>query len=168
LIETFKRCLNLHNKVGLKFGGFGKPTVAYHVQFGDVVLYQWLMSIGITPRKSKTIGELDIPDEFFFDFLRGDLDGDGTIITFPDPVYPNAQRLYVMFHSGSLRNLEWLRSRIRELLGLEGFCQIGHREFVLKYAKQESMLLIKAMYYGSSIPCLDRKRKIAAEFLELD
>ncbi|MDE3089655.1 MAG: hypothetical protein KGJ80_09790, partial [Chloroflexota bacterium] len=87
--------MNITNRVGTKIGGLG--TIAHRVQFGDVILYRWLLDIGLTPNKSKSIGVLDIPDEYFFNFLRGHLDGDGTIKTFPDPVYPNAQRLYVSF-----------------------------------------------------------------------
>ena len=164
LIETFKQCLNITNKISSKFGGFG--TLAHYVQFGDVTLYQWLLDIGLTPNKSKSIGALDIPDEYFFDFLRGHLDGDGTIKTFPDPVYPNAQRLYVSFFCASLPHLEWLRGRLEALLGVEGFIQEGRREFSLTYAKQESQLLLSALYYDSVLPCLDRKRRIAEAFLE--
>ena len=45
--------------------------MSFQIQFGDVVFYQWLLSLGLTPNKSKTIGPLKIPYEYFFDFLRG-------------------------------------------------------------------------------------------------
>ncbi|MBI5649428.1 MAG: hypothetical protein HZC40_03110 [Chloroflexi bacterium] len=163
LIETFKQCLDLKNKIGWKIGGFG--TIAHYIQFGDKVLYQWLMEIGVTPQKSKTIGALDIPDEYFFDFLRGHLDGDGTIKSYPDPVYPNSQRLYVAFHSASLSHLEWLQQRIRSLLELKGFTQKLTGEYALTYAKQESIQLLRSLYYRNDLPCLDRKRKIAEPYL---
>ncbi|MBI3914712.1 MAG: hypothetical protein HY327_11085 [Chloroflexi bacterium] len=168
LIETFKSCLSIDNRIGLKVGGFSKPTVAYHVQFGDVGLYRWLLSIGVTPKKSKTIGAVEIPDEYFFDFLRGHLDGDGTIRKYPDPVYPKAQRLYVSFISASYQHLVWLQSRIETLLGLTGFLQEQTRSFELTYAKQESMLLLRMMYYSTDLPCLERKRRIVQEFQTVD
>jgi len=40
LIATFKNCLNLQNKIGKKIGGFKVPTIAYRVQFGNVVFLQ--------------------------------------------------------------------------------------------------------------------------------
>ncbi|MBI3536184.1 MAG: hypothetical protein HY070_01275 [Chloroflexi bacterium] len=168
LVEMFKNCLSLDNRIGLKFGGFGKPTVVHRVQFSDVGLYQWLLRIGVTPNKSKVIGALDIPVEYFFDFLRGHLDGDGTTRKYPDPVYPKAQRLYVSFISASRPHLEWLQSRIKELLGLTGFLQERSRSFELTYAKQESILLLRVMYYSTDIPCLERKRRIVKEFLTSD
>ena len=163
LIETFKQCLNLTNRIAVKIGGLG--TIAHHVQFGDVVLYRWLLDIGLTPNKSKSIGVLAIPDQFFFDFLRGHLDGDGTIKVYPDPIYPNAQRLYVSFCSASRSHLEWLQSRIEYLLGIDGFLQVWNREFALTFAKQDSIRLLRALYYAPNLPCLKRKYNRAEKFL---
>ncbi len=102
----------------------------------------------------------------FIDFLRGHLDGDGTIRTYPDPVYPNAQRLYVSFCSASLPHLEWLQSRIHALVSVRGFTQEWDREFALTYAKRESIALLRAIFYAPDLPCLERKRRIAEAFLE--
>jgi hypothetical protein len=82
LIETFKQCLNLTNRITITFSGLG--NFAHRVQFGDVVLYQWLLDVGLMRNKSKIIGALSIPDEFFFDFLRGHLDGDTAIASYWD------------------------------------------------------------------------------------
>lgn len=163
LIETFKQCLNLTNRITIKFSGLG--VMAHHVQFGDVVLYQWLLDIGLMPNKSKIIGALSIPDAFFFDFLRGHLDGDGTIKNFSDPVYPNSERLYVSFCSASRIHLEWLQGRIENLLSIDGFLQDGNRESTLTFAKQDSIRLLRAMYHSSDIPCLKRKYSRAKKFL---
>ena len=64
-IKTFKKCLNLKNKTGLKKDSRSNKTY-YRIQFGNVNLYRWLLKIGLTPNKTKTIGKLAIPDEFFF------------------------------------------------------------------------------------------------------
>ena len=138
---------------------------AHRVQFSDVVLYQWLLDIGLMPNKSKIIGALCVPDEFFLDFLRGHLDGDGTIRNFPDPVYPNSQRLYVSFCSASRKHLEWLQARIVKLLGIDGFLQDGNHEFTLTFAKQDSIRLLRAIYPASDVPCLKRKYNRAEKFL---
>ena len=49
------------------------------IQFGDRIFYDFLISLGITPAKSKTIASLKIPEKYFADFLRGCIDGDGDI-----------------------------------------------------------------------------------------
>lgn len=60
LVNLFKKCLRLDTKVSSKLSGSG--NVAYHTQFGDVLFYDFLLSIGLTPAKSKTIGSITIPD----------------------------------------------------------------------------------------------------------
>ena len=59
-ILLFKKCLGLSVKVGNKYSSNG--NLAYHAQFGDVLFYKFLMSIGLTPAKSKTIGVIKIPE----------------------------------------------------------------------------------------------------------
>ena len=79
-IENVKKCLGLKNRIVKKYSGFTKKFSSLHIQFGDVTLYRWLISIGLMPNKSKRIKSLKIPDKLFFDFLRGHMDGDGTIL----------------------------------------------------------------------------------------
>ena len=64
-------------------GGHTKKGV-FHITFGDRLFHNWLMGIGLTPRKTHTIGALAVPNEYFRDFLRGHLDGDGSITAYVD------------------------------------------------------------------------------------
>ncbi|MBU4369459.1 hypothetical protein KKG58_01710 [Patescibacteria group bacterium] len=164
LIKTFKKCLGLKVKIGTKNSGYSKKKY-YHVQFGNVVLYKWLLNIGLMPNKSKIIGVLKIPDKYFFDFLRGHLDGDGYVRKFQDQVYPNSQRVYTNFHSASLKHLQWLQERTKKLLSINGFIMHKIREFSLTYAKKESLKLLSHLYYDSNVPCLRRKYKIVESLL---
>ena len=165
LIKTFKRCLALNNKITPKPSGYSNKM--YHkIQFGNVKLYKWLLNIGLMPNKSKIIGQLDIPDRFFPDFLRGHLDGDGCICVYQDPIYPNSQRLYTRLISASLPHSLWLQRRIFSLLGIKGYRRWHVKgTFELTYAKKESKILLNAIYYNKFVPCLRRKRKIAEPFL---
>jgi len=52
-IVLFKKCLGLKTKVSPKYSGSG--NLAYCTQFGDVLFYEFLLSIGLLPAKSKTI-----------------------------------------------------------------------------------------------------------------
>ena len=97
LLKTFKRCLGLNNKIGLKRSGYTGRKDCHLVQFGNVILYKWLLSIGLMPNKTKKVGVLKIPSKFFFDFLRGHLDGDGDIRRYQDPIFPNSERIYIRF-----------------------------------------------------------------------
>lgn len=94
LLVTFKSLLALKVKIGVtKDHSSKKPC--YRLQFGDVVFYRWLLSIGITPAKTYIIGEIRVPNLYFRDFLRGHLDGDGSIFTYLDRFNTYKGRRYV-------------------------------------------------------------------------
>jgi len=63
VLETFLRCVDRKAKIGNVEGGFG--THGLRVQIGDVGLYRWLQSIGLTPRKSLRLGSIDVPTSSF-------------------------------------------------------------------------------------------------------
>jgi len=102
VLETFLRCIDRRAKIGHVKGGFG--THGLRVQIGDVGLYRWLQSIGLTPRKSLTLGPIDVPDAVLCHLLRGLLDGDGSVI---DCTYDGTGRRGVavtgLFSFGSTR-----------------------------------------------------------------
>ncbi|RKY31708.1 MAG: hypothetical protein DRP74_04220 [Candidatus Omnitrophota bacterium] len=165
LIETFKRCLSLKNKIRPKTSGYSNKMY-YKIQFGNIKLYKWLLNIGLMPNKTKRLSKIVIPDKYLPDFLRGHIDGDGCIRVYQDPIYPNSQRLYTRFISASLAHLLWLRKRIFSLLKIKGHMrQHTKGTFELSYAKKDSRTLLNAIYYNKFVPCLRRKRKIAELFL---
>lgn len=165
-LVSFNKCLGLTNKIGKKYSGAG--NLAYHVQFGDVLFYRFLQGIGLSPAKSKTIGELDIPKEYFLDFVRGYFDGDGCSYSFYDSVFKNSFRFYISFASGSERYIQWLKNRLESHVGIKGSInrKRGTTNVQLKYAKREAVILVKKMYYHEAVVCLERKRVKIFESLE--
>lgn len=157
-VVTFKRCLGLKVKVGTKNSGIlGKSY--YRVQFGDVLFYQFLMSIGLTPAKSKTLASLLIPDKYFQDFLRGYFDGDGTSYSFYDSLFPESYRFYLGFTSASPKFIDWLREMIRKTVQVGGHIALySDRNYMqLKYAKHEAIAVCQYMYQGKQKFFLERK-----------
>lgn len=165
LIETFKGCLGLTNRIVPKRSGYTKKLSSFRIQFGNVTLHRWLMKLGLMPNKSKRLGSLIIPDEFFFHFLRGHLDGDGTIRKFQDLVYPKSTRLSVTFMSASAPHLLWLRETMKRLLGISGSMRPIARAYRLTFSKHDSIKLLKQLYPNENVPHLVRKFVIAREFL---
>jgi hypothetical protein len=149
------------------------------VSVSSVMFCRWLATIGILPSKSLTIGALAVPDEFFFDVARGLLDGDGGIdnfVTNPGGAakrYPNYryERLNAVFHSASRSHLEWIRSTMCRLLGVETtiLCEPirrpASRMFTLRYGKHASLKIFARLYADPAAPCLERKRRIWAGYL---
>lgn len=156
-IVLFKKCLDLTTKVSKKYSGAG--NVAYHTQFGDVLFYRFLESIGLTPAKSKTISSVSIPQEYFFDFLRGYFDGDGSSYSYYDPVYEKSYRFYISFTSASPKFFDWLRTQLNSILHIKGaLSYTRNKPYVqLKYSKREAVILAKSMYHTENISCLRRK-----------
>jgi len=180
LLKTFKECLDLKNKISetSKYDRWCKKP-AYRVQFSNVQLYGWLLKIGLFPAKTYTIGSLSIPDKYFPDFLRGHLDGDGSVWsykdkwnTFKNPKYIYT-RLWVRFRSASKIHIFWLRRKIIELISIKGHLweqkplnpNRNVSVWEIKFAKNDSIKLLSWMYYNSNVPCLRRKRKIAEKFI---
>lgn len=166
-INNFQSVLNLSNKIGLKGGGYSKLKKYYYVQFSNVKFYRFLISIGLSSNKSKTIGKLLVPDQYFIDFLRGHLDGDGCTYSYFDPRWKNSFMLYTVFISASKLHLEWIQDQISRLYALNGKLTLhpDHREghpskgiYNLRYAKMASLTLLNRIYYSNHLPTLERKR----------
>ncbi len=158
-ILTLKEILNLKNKIGITYSG-GRKTLAYRIQFGDARFYRRLLLIGLTPAKTKTIGALHIPEKYLFDFLRGHHDGDGTFYSYWDPRWHSSFMFYLTFVSASKIHIGWLRSTLQGRLQVKGHVTKAKTQSVyqLKYAKRESLRILRKMYYKKNIICLKRKR----------
>ncbi len=157
-INNFLKCLKISTKIGKTFSGY-EGAWAYRVQFGDVLFYHYLQSIGLSPAKSKTIGALKVPDEHFFDFLRGVFDGDGSTYSYWDKRWKSSFMFYLGFASASKIFTDWLRIKIKEFVGSYGHITKDGRgsTFQLKFAKRESLAVLKKMYYSKKVICLSRK-----------
>ena len=175
LLERARCCLGLSNRIGWSSGGLGAG--ACRLQWRDRSLYDWLLGIGLTPRKSVTIGPLAVPDEYLADFFRGCIDGDGTIQAYTDrhhtrknPAYVYT-RLYVSLVSASHAFIVWLRSTIERLLALRGAVHVKQARgrspvWVLRYSRKAAERLLTWMYYAPDVPCLARKKARASPFID--
>ena len=163
LVEYIQQCFGPTNHITTKDRGDGRRYL--RIQIGNKTLYKWLEEIGLTKRKSLTLGSLNVPTDFLADFVRGHLDGDGGIVVYHDPEFPRSRRLYVRFHSGSERHLQWLQQQMQLNWSLQGYWTRIQRAYRLSYAKRESIELLGRLYYATTFPCLHRKRALAEEFL---
>lgn len=164
LLETFKRCVGTTSPIRWN-------QRAYRVQVTDVGFHRWLESIGLTPKKSLTLGPVMVPSHVFAHFTRGLLDGDGSIIlttVVPNPrryplhTYP---RLRAQFLSASEIHITWLREQLSTCYGLTGWMTSRKRDgraplHLLRYSKHEAITLLSELYTDPSAPRLDRKWRI--------
>lgn len=158
LVKTYQKCLSIESiKIGEKSSGGFSKNVYYRVQFGDVLFYRWLQEIGLTHNKSLTLGELNIHSDYFFDFVRGEWDGDGTIYCSEDKRWRNSFVVSIAFASGSIYFLKWLQKEINIRLETTGCIYESEKVLQLRYARKDSRVLFDAMFYNTKVPHLKRK-----------
>jgi hypothetical protein len=170
LVETYLSVLGRTNRIRKE--KTHKPNgIVYTTQFGDSRLYEWFRSVGLTPRKSLTLGRICAPDRFIVPLARGLMDGDGgianfvgapTVATYPSYRY---ERLIVSFNSASREHLEWLQARLGEVIQESGSLNVlrhkkGRDMFRLQYGKYASMRLLHLFYADPRSPRLVRKWEI--------
>ena len=153
-ITNFLSALGIENTIGTN------STGAYRVQFSDVLFYSFLLHIGLMPNKSKVLSKITVPQKYFFDFLRGVFDGDGSSYSYWDSRWKSSFMYYISFASASNTFISWLRNTIRAHQGAVGHVtQAKYKStYQLKYAKKESLGILRKMYPKKSVLHLSRKR----------
>ena len=96
LLDTVRRRLNLGVPIRPHTGGYGHR--GHRIAWSDRRFYDWLTTVGLTPAKSLTLGPLAIPDDYFADFLRGCIDGDGSVRVYIDR-YHTAKRMQYVYRA---------------------------------------------------------------------
>jgi LAGLIDADG DNA endonuclease family protein len=172
LVRTYLDLLGRTNRIGIERTRAGRPI--YRVQFSDARLYEWLRSVGLSPRKSLSLGAIDVPDEFLADLVRGLLDGDGNTTNHVWKADTSRRSDYyyewlrTRFVSASRSHLEWLKERLQRRPGLRGWIWFdysrGQGIGVLSYGKHDSIKLLNWLYADRDAPCLLRKRAIWDDF----
>lgn len=174
LVELLLSCLDRPARLREERTRIG--NLYYRTQFGDARFYDWLLSIGLTPRKSLSLGAIDVPSEHLIALTRGLLDGDGSI---GNHVYRADTRgrpgytwefLWVAFNSSSRAHLLWLSEHLSRAHDINGY--LGRTErpsraphFSLRYGKRASIELLSALYADPEAPALSRKRAIWSDYL---
>mgnify|MGYP001602716176 CR=1 FL=1 len=154
LIRNLKLALILKNKICERIK---RDKKHFYIQFGDIMFYKFLNSIGLYSAKSKTIKKVTIPNKLFSDFLRGLFDGDGTFYSYWDKRWPNSFVYHIVFASASFNFINWLKTRASNLYKVKGFIRKGDGVYILRYVKGDSRKLFNVMYYNKNILYLKRK-----------
>ncbi len=169
MIDNYQQALKIKMHVGKKSSGHQTEKKYYVVQFGDVLFYKFLLEIGLMPNKSRVIGEVKIPPKYFFEFLRGSFDGDGCTYSYFDPRWKTSFMFYTTFVSASREHILWLRKEIFSRLAIKGHITNDGKKSTLqlKYAKADSLKLLRKMYPNKKVMNLSRKRLKIQEMLRI-
>lgn len=118
------------------------------LRIGNGKLFDTLIRIGVTPRKSFTMIFPSIPHHYLGAFVRGYFDGDGCAHI--DVVHGKPKRLLSIFTSGSKKFLESLHGRLQKEIELIGSGLYKHGSAIgtyqLRYSTRDSLRLFMLMY----------------------
>ncbi len=155
-LKRLKEALGLKCKIGKKNRGQIPKKFYSRLAFGDVNFYKELLDIGLTPRKSLSLKSLNIDPNYFCDFLRGVIDGDGCIFTWIHP--SNSSRQWSLrIISAAPIFLKWLHSEIENTFNVRGRFYERHnpqREnaiYFIKFGKLASKIILANSYYPKSL-----------------
>lgn len=136
-----------------------KNIVKLHIRC--IPFYEWLVSIGITPHKSAfmKIDFSQIPDAYFFHFLRGYIDGDGSVRKMSE----NHARLTVTGNEDTMYKI-W--DKVKSLCGISGGLfavktEANFQMYKLAYQKKASVVSLLELMYINATLYLQRKFKIS-------
>lgn len=158
-----KNVLGLNVKIGKKARGGSKNKIYAYLQFGDVKFYRYLLSIGFVQEKSLKIGKIKVDKNYFNDFLRGVIDGDGSISTWIHKSNLNRQ-WSLRIVSAAPFFIKWLKKEIEKTFDIKGkiynYIYKDKKNFIyiLKFGKLSTKIILKGVYYNKCLS-LNRKNK---------
>lgn len=159
-LDDFRNAYGLTNKIGTK--NKGKINQAYQIQLANIDFYNFLLSIGLSPNKSLVQKDLFVPECYFGDFLRGLIDGDGSIRNWLHP--ENLREQWTLrISSGSRDFLKWLKDKIEKIFRVKGRIHQENKKgtsFRLKYGKLAAMIILEKSYC-KDVFSLNRKAELA-------
>lgn len=161
-LSLLKNSTGITNEIGSKYGLNKK--ISFRIQIGSKEFYNFLLSIGLTPKKSLTMGALKVQTSFYHDFFRGVIDGDGCVRRWTHPSNGREQ-WSIRIYSGSRKFLEYLQKESGNVLNVKGALhKETDRKWILKFGKMAAREISKQCYYNGCLG-LGRKVRLAQECL---
>lgn len=163
LLEKIRKLLNSNHKITARRRS-NRQKISYRLQIGSKMIFNDLLKLGLTPKKSKTLKLPYMPEKYFCHFVRGYFDGDGCV-TFGFFKKPGRKSkspaLLTRFTAGSKAILTALRRKLANKISVKGsLCRTKDNAWRLNYSTNASKRLFYFMYQGRNLIYLKRKRNI--------
>lgn len=132
-------------------------------------VYFDLIKLGLVPRKSKIMKFPSMPKKYFFQFLRGYLDGDGSVY-YDRPHIDRGNRKYIRlntcFTSSSANFLNTIQKFISKELGIfQQKLSKNYDAFKLRYSTKDSLKILKQIYRNNNFLKLDKKYRTYINYI---
>jgi len=162
LMRRIKKAMKARQRIGVKQGS--SKEKCYRLQIGHQEICRDLLKLKILPRKTYTQFNLDVPEKYFSDFVRGFFDGDGSVYIYQVNGTP---QIKANFASTSLPFISQLNRRLCKRLNIP--LKTIHREFkkgstifqyVIYFYVDDCEKLAKFMYGKNPTLYLPYKRQV--------
>ena len=128
---------------------YSPKTKSYRLKATSRILCKKLIRKGVIPKKSLVVRFPDVPEGFLRHFIRGVVDGDGTVRFFDRKRSPYFE---ISICSGSIAFLQGLASRIRHAYGIPANVRaVAAHLFVVGYSCSRGEKLAQILYEDSNI-----------------
>lgn len=132
---------------------YSESTKSYRLIVNNETICKDLMKLGLTPRKSLSMKFPEVPGNFLKHFIRGIIDGDGTVRYVKRGRSPYFE---IRISSGSEAFLQKMKEKIT-LIGIYGNVRkLKNNVFILRYTCRKGLNLAKWIYEDVNL-CLGRK-----------
>ncbi|MDO8603425.1 MAG: LAGLIDADG family homing endonuclease [Candidatus Omnitrophota bacterium] len=130
-----------------RFEAHGNRQEKYLLRIGSHSLYNDLEALGLFPNKSLTMEFPSVPESYLADFIRGYLDGDGSVIIEKYKKDRDDRRLKAIFTSGSKIFLESLDKCLQDFCYIKGpNLYNSHRSYQLVYRNWKAKKVLDFIY----------------------
>lgn len=170
ILEKIKEQLNFSGNINLRKNIIGDKTfLSAELCIYSTPLVHSLEELNIFSNKSLTIGRFDfIPEEYELDFIRGVIDGDGSIGESNNSKSSRSVQMRLRIFSGSLTFIEY----IQDIMEKHGFgrpkCSIEKRKhtyYSLCYSTVSAVKFFQDNYKNSNLH-IERKYKAFSDLIE--
>lgn len=137
-------------------------------QVRNAILYDDLLKLGITPRKSKTLKFPEIPPRYMSDFIRGCFDGDGGVTIWREPRWKHTWQVRTTFASGCKNFLK----ELHDILISYGILKRGKiwysgRAYELHFGIKDFLKFYSFIYSKNNRLYIKRKKEDFERFMQL-
>jgi intein-encoded DNA endonuclease-like protein len=162
LLKKIKKMMGAKQKIGIKYSGSNKKEKCYRLQIGYQEICKDLLKLGIRPKKASTLNSINIPEEYFPDFVRGFFDGDGSVYIYKVNGTPQIKAQIV---SASFSFIKELNRSICKKLNIPE--KTVHKEpggnssiYAIYFYIDDCEKLYQFMYGNNPVLYLPRKRRV--------
>lgn len=147
------------------------------IYFGSTSLANYLVSLGCTPKKSLTLQFPDVPNPYLMDFLRGCVDGDGSLGIYQNGKYmktgcyicSSSKDFVDKMHNILLQNnikhsFTQTKMSVSNINGRKIYPKNPH--YRISFASKTAFTFIKSIYYKNNPLAMPRKQNIANNIID--